>query len=52
MKHIKRKTRKSKKNNNLDGNDIEELSKFFDLLQKFDIQDKKEGIEKKLKISK
>ena len=30
------------KKNTLDSNDIEELGKFFDLLQKFDVQDKKE----------
>ena len=34
------------KNNILDKNDIEELAKFFDLLQKFDVQDKKMEAEK------
>ena len=31
----------------LDTNDIEELAKLFDLLQKFDVQDKKEEAEKR-----
>ena len=34
------------KKNTLDSNDIEELAKFFDLLQKFDVQDKKREAEK------
>jgi hypothetical protein len=38
------------KNNILDKNDIEELAKFFDLLQKFDVQDKKAETEREDKL--
>jgi hypothetical protein len=39
--------KKKKGSNNLDKEDIEELAKFFDLLQKFDVEDKRKRNKKR-----